>query len=70
LNVLKSANDLINRDLTQELFDLANYTVEAKHGEEVVNDVRSKLSSYFSLKQEAAIVILILNAFLFISLFV
>lgn len=54
--IIQSANDLINRDLTQELFDLANYTVENKHGEEVVKEVKETLSNYFSQKQAAAIV--------------
>lgn len=54
----KSANDLINRELTQELFDLANYTFEKKKGEDVVHEVKERLSGYFSLKQEAAIVII------------
>ncbi len=50
------ANDDINRELTQELFDLANYTVEAKSGEEVVKVVKETLSEYFSQKQESAYV--------------
>jgi hypothetical protein len=35
---------------------LANYTVEAKNGEQVVEDVKDILSNYFTQKQEAAIV--------------
>ena len=58
--IIQSANDLINRDLTQSLFDLANYTVEAKNGEDVVADVKSILSNYFTQKQDAAIVTLFL----------
>ena len=50
------ANDDINRDLTQELFDLANYTVEAKNGEEVVKEVKETLSNYFYQKQMSAYV--------------
>jgi hypothetical protein len=42
--------------LTQELFDLANYTVEAKNGEEVVKEVKETLSNYFFQKQAAAYV--------------
>ncbi|RNA03736.1 voltage-dependent calcium channel subunit alpha-2 delta-2-like [Brachionus plicatilis] len=52
--ILQSASDLINKDLTQELFDLANYTVEAKNGEDVVKEVKDTLSNYFSYKQQAA----------------
>lgn len=52
----KSASDLINKDLTQELFDLANYTVEAKSGEDVVKEVKDTLSNYFLYKQQAAMV--------------
>lgn len=54
--LFKSASDLINRDLTQELFDMANYTVEAKNGEDVVKEVKDTLSNYFLQKQQAAIV--------------
>jgi DNA phosphorothioation-dependent restriction protein DptG len=54
--IIQSASDLINRDLTQSLFDLANYTVEKKKGEQVVEDVKEILSNYFIQKQEAAIV--------------
>jgi len=45
--LLQLTNDNVNRDLTQELFDLANYTVEAKSGEEVVEEVKETLSKYF-----------------------
>ena len=55
--ILQLANDDINRQLTQELFDLANYTVEAKSGEQVVKDVKVTLSKYFALKQASAYVI-------------
>jgi len=55
--VIKLANDDINRELTQELFDLANYTVEAKSGEEVVKVVKETLSEYFTQKQDSAYVI-------------
>ena len=48
------ANDCINRKATQEYFDLANYTVEAKNGDEVVKDVQQILTSYFLKKQDAA----------------
>ena len=54
--IIQSASDLINRDLTQSLFDLANYTVEAKDGEVLVHEVKEILSNYFIQKQEAAIV--------------
>lgn len=47
---------MINKDLTQELFDLADYTVEPKNGEDVVKDVKETLSNYFIQKQKAAIV--------------
>ncbi len=40
----------------QELFDMANYTVEAKNAEEVVQEVKETLSNYFSQKQAAATV--------------
>jgi hypothetical protein len=33
---------------------MANYTVEAKDGEQVVKDVKNTLSNYFIQKQEAA----------------
>lgn len=52
---LASAN--INRELTQEYFDLANYTVEAKVGDEVAKEVKQILEHYFIKKQEAAQVI-------------
>ena len=52
--IIQLANDNINRDLTQELFDLANYTVEAKSAYDVIKDVKSVLSDYFVKKQEAA----------------
>ncbi len=58
---IQLANDHINRDLTQELFDLANYTVEAKNGEEVVKEVKETLSNYFFQKQAAAYVCNIQN---------
>ena len=35
---------------------MANYTVEAKDGEEVVREVKAQLSNYFSQKQAAATV--------------
>ena len=35
---------------------MANYTVEAKDGEEVVKEVKETLSNYFSQKQAAAVV--------------
>jgi len=43
--------------LTQENFDLANYTVEAKNGDDVVKEVKDTLSNYFYQKQAAALVI-------------
>ena len=48
------ANDCINRQATQEYFDLANYTLEAKSGEEVVKDVQDQLTEFFLKKQDAA----------------
>ena len=48
------ANDCINKKATQEYFDLANYTVEAKNGDEVVKDVQKILTEYFLKKQDAA----------------
>jgi hypothetical protein len=54
--IIQLASDHINRDLTQQYFDLANYTVEAKDGEEVVKEVKDTLSNYFTQKQAAAIV--------------
>ena len=50
----KLASSNINRELTQEYFDLANYTVEAKVGDEVVKEVKEILENYFIKKQEAA----------------
>ena len=35
---------------------MANYTVEAKDGEQVVREVKQTLSNYFSQKQAAALV--------------
>jgi hypothetical protein len=35
---------------------MANYTVEAKNAEEVVQEVKETLSNYFSQKQAAATV--------------
>ena len=58
------ANDHINRDLTQDLFDLANYTIIAKNGDVVVKEVKESLSNYFIQKQAAAYVILFLCLFL------
>jgi hypothetical protein len=58
------ANDHINRDLTQDLFDLANYTIIAKNGDVVVKEVKESLSNYFIQKQAAAYVSLFLCLFL------
>ena len=52
----KLASEQMNKDLVQELFDMANYTVEAKNAEEVVQEVKETLSNYFSQKQAAATV--------------
>jgi len=53
----------MNKDLVQELFDMANYTVEAKNAEEVVQEVKETLSNYFSQKQAAASVNISINIF-------
>ena len=47
----------------QELFDMANYTVEAKNAEEVVQEVKETLSNYFSQKQAAATVSFFLSIY-------
>ena len=58
--LFKLASDCINRQATQEYFDLANYTVEDKVGDVVVKDVQEILTKYFLKKQDAAIVGLLL----------
>ena len=55
-SIFQLANDHINRDLTQDLFDLANYTIIAKNGDVVVKEVKESLSNYFIQKQAAAYV--------------
>jgi hypothetical protein len=64
--ILQLASDQMNRELTQELFDLANYTVETKVVENVVEDVKNALSNYFVKKQDAAHVSFCLKVWFFL----
>lgn len=48
------ASDGIKRDITQSLFDTANYTYEKKNGTKTVAQVQEQLSRYFRAKRQAA----------------
>ncbi|CAH1773823.1 unnamed protein product [Owenia fusiformis] len=52
--ILQLASDGIKREVTQSLFDLANYTYEEKSGKEVVEVVQERLGNYFTDKKLAA----------------
>lgn len=53
-DLFQLASDGIKRDITQSLFDTANYTFEKKNGSGIVHTVRNRLSSYFANKKSAA----------------
>lgn len=52
--IFQLASDGICRDYSQSYLDHATYTFEQKNGEEIVKQVKEKLSDYFNKKKRAA----------------
>ena len=53
-DIFQLASDGICRDYSQSYLDHATYTFEQKNGEEIVKQVKEKLSDYFNKKKRAA----------------
>lgn len=54
LFIFQLASDGICRDFSQSYLDQATYTFEQKDGQEIVKEVKEKLSDYFNKKKRAA----------------
>lgn len=52
--ILKLASDSMHREETQTFFDLAEYKEETKYGDQLIDEMKTILDTYFEKKQRAA----------------